>query len=94
MRRYPDAKLVDTFDRAFGFVLHLPALSYTGLVSSPAELRRWKEVGFWPSAVEQGFDIVPNFGYFSLEKQSSKIEVVDEFRPPMSPVSFYRIKLR
>ena len=92
VRRYPDAKLVDTLDGAFGFILDLPARSITGLISSPAELRRRREVGFWRSASEDGFNIVPNCCYLSLETEKRNFEVLDEFRPPASPVSFYRIK--
>lgn len=93
LRRYPDAKIVDTLDGVFGFVLDLPARSYTGLVSSPTELKRRQEVGFWRSAVEDGFDIVPNYGYFQLQEQGGAIEVAEEFRPESSPVTFYRVRL-
>lgn len=91
-RRYPDAKLVESFDGVFGFVLNLPAGSFTGLLSSPMELRRRANVGFWESAVEDGFTIVPNFAYFRLASEGRHFSVVDEFRPASSPVSFYKIK--
>jgi hypothetical protein len=95
LRRYPDAKLVDPYDGIFGFALDLPARSFSGLISSPAELKRRREVGFWRSAVEDGFDILPDFGYFMLQDiGGTGIDVVDKFRPPSSPIDFYRIRLR
>jgi hypothetical protein len=94
LRRYPHARLVDTFDGVFGFALDLPARSITGLVSSPAELKRRREVGFWRSAVEDGFDIVPAYGYLDMQIEGRDIKVLEEFRPPSSPVIFYRVELR
>ena len=94
LRRYPDAKLVETFDGVFGFMLDLPARSLTGLISSPQELRRRRAVGFWRSAIEDGYDIVPDFGYLDMRGADRSIEVVDMFRPPSSPVAFFKVKLR
>jgi hypothetical protein len=93
LRRYPDARLVDTFDGVFGFILDLPARSITGLVSSPEELRRRREVGFWRSALEDGFEIVPAYGYLDMQIERRDIEVLEEFRPPSSPIIFYRVGL-
>lgn len=92
LKRYPDAKLVEPFDGAFGFVLDLPARSFTGLLSSPLELQRREKIGFWESAVEDGYTIVPNFAYFRLASEGKHFSLVEEFRPASSPVSFYRIK--
>jgi len=59
------------------------------------ELTRRQEVGLWQSALEDGFDIVPNTGCFNLQNKSSRdIDVADEFTPASSPVSFLRVGLR
>ena len=86
--------MVDTFDGVFGFILDLPARSITGLVSSPEELRRRRKVGFWRSALEDGFNIVPAYGYLDMQIERRDIEVLEEFRPPSSPIIFYRVGLR
>lgn len=88
----PGAKLVDTLDGMYAYLLDMPAESYTGLVSSPAEIARRKKIGLWESVISQGYTLVPEYGYIDPTATPRPFEIIDAIKPPSSPVAFYRVK--
>jgi len=89
----PGAKLVDSFDGMFVYLLDMPGPTYTRLVSSPGELEKYKAQGFWQTVIPQGFSIVPDYGYIR-PGYVPDIQVVEALHPPSSPVPFLRVELK
>ncbi|CAG4886628.1 hypothetical protein [Paraburkholderia saeva] len=94
--RDPKIKIIDNLDGAFVYLLDLPGDSITGLASSPDELRRRQKIGAWNSLVSRGVSVLPDHGYYDpkhLPPAGDNVRVAEEFHPPSSPVSFYRLEL-
>jgi hypothetical protein len=90
----PGAKLIDNLDGMYGYLLDMPAETVTGLVSSPNELRRRDQLGFWPSALSRGFTLIGDFGYMKLSDYTGRIEATAVYRHPIVQVTFYQVRLR
>jgi hypothetical protein len=90
----PGAKLIDNLDGMYGYLLDMPAVTVTGLVSSPDELSRRSQLGFWPSTLSRGFTLVGDFGYLKLPDYTGQIEMTAVYQHPAVPITFYQVRLR
>ena len=93
MDKDPTMKLVDTCDGMFAYYLDMPSESQRGLPSSPMALTMRAELGMWKSLITRGYNLVPSFSYFELERDRRVVRVLETYLPPHVPIAFYKVAL-
>jgi hypothetical protein len=88
----PSAKLIDNFDGMYGYLLDMPAISVTGLVSGKKDLDDRRKAGFWDSVLPRGYSIISNIGYLRLPNETG-IKWREFYKSPDGKIEFYQVML-
>jgi hypothetical protein len=88
--RDPSAKLIDNLDGMYGFLLDMPAVSVTGLVSGKKDLDDRRRVGFWNSVLPRGYSIISAVGYIQPSEEKG-IKVREFYKSPDGEVHFVQV---
>ncbi len=92
VKQDPSAKLIDNYDGMYGYLLDMPAVSVSGLVSGKKDLDDRKKIGFWNSVLPRGYSIISRRGYLNLENETG-IKWREFYKSPDGKIEFYQVML-
>ena len=89
----PNAKMIESYDGMFVYLLDMPGKTFSRFASNPNELVKFNTQGFWQTVIPEGFSLVPDYRYVNIKSVSKIVRVVKVLSPPSSPVQFLQIEL-